>query len=86
MLKDVGMAFLCICIYDVGIEAPKSIETRSKYSMNDAALDLVSGTSIPTSFNILVKMHLYLCHWFLLCVATRNDLLTFVQSYTSLAY
>ena len=55
--------------------------------------DLVSilfGTSIPTSFNILVKMflHLFHCNWLLLCVATRVriSLLTFVQSSTSLAY
>ena len=44
--------------------------------------DLVSilfGTSIPTSFNILVKMFLHLFHWFLLCVATHINLLTFVQ-------
>ena len=42
--------------------------------------DLVSilfGTSIPTSFNILVKMFLHLFHWFLLCVATHINLLTF---------
>ena len=51
--------------------------------------DLVSilfGTSIPTSFNILVKMFLHLFHWFLLCVVTHINLLTFVQSSTSLAY
>ena len=43
--------------------------------------DLVSilfGTSIPTSFNILVKMFLHLFHWFLLCVATCINLLAFV--------
>ena len=48
--------------------------------------DLVSilfGTSIPTSFNILVKMFLHLFHWFLLCVATHINLLTFVQFYLS---
>ena len=48
--------------------------------------DLVSilfGTLNPTSVNILVKMFL---HLFLLCVATRINLLTFVQSSTSLAY
>ena len=28
-------------------------------------------TSIPTSFNILVKMFLHLFHCFLLCVVTR---------------
>ena len=36
--------------------------------------DLVSilfGTSIPTSFNILVKMFSHLFHWFLVCVATH---------------
>ena len=35
--------------------------------------DLVSipfGTSLPTSFNILVKMFLHLFHWFLMCVVT----------------
>ena len=51
--------------------------------------DLVSilfSTSIPTSFNILVKMFLHLFHWFLLSVATRRNLLAFVQSSTSLAY
>ena len=43
--------------------------------------DLVSirfGTSIPTSFNILVKMFLHLFHWFLLCVATCINRLAFV--------
>ena len=43
--------------------------------------DLVSilfGTSIPTSFNILVKMFLHLFHWFLLCLATCINLLAFV--------
>ena len=33
--------------------------------------DLV-GTSIPTSFNILVKMFLHLFHWFLLCVYSNT--------------
>ena len=47
---------------------------------------ILFGTSIPTSFNILVKMFLHLFHWFLLCVATCINLLTFVQSSTSLAY
>ena len=45
--------------------------------------DLVSmlfGTSIPTSFNILVKMF-YTCF-----TVTRINLLTFMQSSTSLAY
>ena len=43
--------------------------------------DLVSilfGTSIPTSFNILVKIFLHLFHWFLLRVATCINLLAFV--------
>ena len=43
--------------------------------------DLVSilfGTSVPTSFNILVKMFLHLFHWFLLCVATCINLLAFI--------
>ena len=44
--------------------------------------DLVSilfgMTSIPTFFNILVKMFLHLFHWFLLCVATCINLLAFV--------
>ena len=51
--------------------------------------DLVSmlvGTSIPTSFNILVKMFLHLFHWFLLCVASRIDILTFLYSSTSFTY
>ena len=50
--------------------------------------DLVSmlfGTSIPPSFNILVKMCLHFFHWFLLSVATRINLLTLVQSSNSLA-
>ena len=36
--------------------------------------------------NILVKMFLHLFHWFLLCVATHINLLTFVQSSTSLPW
>ena len=44
-------------------------------------LPLLFGTSIPTSFNILVKMFLHLFHWYLLCVSTH---ITLVQSSTSL--
>ena len=41
-------------------------------------ISMLFGTSIPTSFNILVKMRLHLFHWFLLCIATCKNLLTFV--------
>ena len=54
--------------------------------LNFDLLSVLFGTSIPTSFNILVKMFLHLFHWFLLCVVTRINLLAFVQSSTSLAY
>ena len=54
--------------------------------LNFDLVSILSGTSIPTSFNILVKMFLHLFHCFLLCVATRINLLAFVQSSTSLAY
>ena len=76
---------------DVGMEVPKGIETKSKFSMHADNMiacmlnfDFVSipfGTSIPTSFNILVKMFLHLFHWFLLCVATCINLLAFVLFY-----
>ena len=36
--------------------------------------------------NIFTKMFLHLFYWFLLGVATRINLLTLVQSSTSLAY
>ena len=46
--------------------------------LNFDLVSILSGTSIPTSFNILVKMFLHLFHWFLLCVATCINLLAFV--------
>ena len=42
--------------------------------------DLISSTSIPTSFNISVNMFLHLFDRFLLCVETCINLLTLVLS------
>ena len=50
----------------------------SSCMLNFDLVSILSGTSIPTSFNILVKMFLHLFHWFLLCVATCINLLAFV--------
>ena len=46
--------------------------------LNFDLVSILSGTSIPTSFNILLKMFLHLFHWFLLCVAACINLLAFV--------
>ena len=48
--------------------------------------DLVSILFGNTSFNMLVKKFLHLFHCFLLCVTTCINLLTFLQSSTSLAF
>ena len=56
---------------------------RSKRCMHEIYIEISNNCNNYKCKNIFIKMFLHLFHWFLLCVATRINLLTFVQSSTS---